>query len=417
VRRARKEPRDWGAEFRAFSERSRRGSVHAPTASFGTSDFGVNTNPKLSDVQARLNSMGASPPLKVDGLGGKLTTAAVVAFQRAHGLAPDGSLGPLTLNALGFHGATGLASGGTPPRGTFVPIKVSGPSSVIPGMRAVVVDNIPPLFSLWEGERLRYMYTDKYGLVTTGTGNLIDASRTPGANPVGPALALPWKHPDGTLASQQEISDAWHVVKNAFPAVQSVNSQSLTTLRLDKADVDKLVLKQVAANHGALQSIFPGYTSWPSDAQMAAHSLSWAWGPGFAHVWDTLGLGPLGTTFKSAVNKSPPDFVTAASAAKQAGDHEVQVKGNTGMAPRNAAQDTMFANAAGVVAKGGDPNSFFYPEGFTLVKAAVGGGALLILGGIGFGLWYLLSSSSPRQAARLPSSSPAASSPTPAAST
>jgi len=393
-------PRDWGAEFRAFSEKgAAKARVRQVTASFGASvpptDFGAGGNPTLLTVQAKLNSLGASPPLVTDGAGGPKTTAAIVAFQRAHGLQPDGSLGPITLAAMGFQGATGVA--GAPSHGTFVPVPASGPSP-IPGLRAVVVANIPPLFALWEGERLPFMYTDKKGFVTTGTGNLIDAS--PGPSPSAPALALPWKHPDGSLVPPAEVQAAWQVVKNAWPGVQSNASQALTTIRLDKADVDKLVLKQVAANHNVLTATLPGYTAAPADAQMAVHSASWAWGAGFPHVWDGLGLGPLGTQFKSAF--AARDYRAAAAAAKQAGDYEVTHNKNTGMAPRNAAQDAMFANAADAVSKGGSFDALFYPEGFTLVKAAVGGGALLLLAGIGFGAWYLLSSGSPRQAARLP---------------
>lgn len=41
-----------------------------------------------------------SEPAKVDGVFGKLTEAAVKAFQERHGLAPDGIVGPLTWRAL-----------------------------------------------------------------------------------------------------------------------------------------------------------------------------------------------------------------------------------------------------------------------------------------------------------------------------
>jgi hypothetical protein len=393
VPRARKE-RDWGAEFRSFSERGKEKAklrARAQTASFGGS-----TNPSWSDVQSKLNSLGASPPLKVDGSPGQLTTAAVVAFQRSHGLTPDGVPGPATLGAMGFAGAT--AVGGMVSHGTFVPIKATGPSP-IPGLRASVVANLPPLFGQWEGRGLPYMYTDSKGFVTTGTGNLVDSSQSHASNPAAPALALPWKRPDGSLASPSEIQAAWQVVKNAYPGVQSTASQSLTNLRLTQADIDALVLKQVGANQNVLSQVYPNIASWPSDAQMAAHSHSWAWGPGFATVWDKLGLGNLGTQYKQAVSKSPPDFVTAASAARLAGDHEAKV--NPGIVPRNAAQDQMYANAADVVAKKGDYDSFFFPFEVTAAKVAIGIGGILLLGGAGFGLWYLLGSGSPRQAARL----------------
>jgi hypothetical protein len=51
-------------------------------------------------VQIRLNTLGY--PLVVDGDFGPRTSAAVKAFQSAHGLVPDGIVGPLTYKALFF---------------------------------------------------------------------------------------------------------------------------------------------------------------------------------------------------------------------------------------------------------------------------------------------------------------------------
>lgn len=64
----------------------------------------------IADIQARLNALGAQPPLVVDGLAGPKTTAAIVAFQSAKGLAPDGKIGPLTLAALGLSTAPTVAA-------------------------------------------------------------------------------------------------------------------------------------------------------------------------------------------------------------------------------------------------------------------------------------------------------------------
>jgi lysozyme family protein len=50
--------------------------------------------------QTTLNRLDADPPLVVDGNYGRHTRRAVTAFQAAHGLAPDGLAGPLTLSAL-----------------------------------------------------------------------------------------------------------------------------------------------------------------------------------------------------------------------------------------------------------------------------------------------------------------------------
>jgi len=56
--------------------------------------------PEVLAVQRRLNEMGAG--LMLDGVFGTGTRAAVTAFQGAHGLRPDGVIGPATLTALGL---------------------------------------------------------------------------------------------------------------------------------------------------------------------------------------------------------------------------------------------------------------------------------------------------------------------------
>jgi hypothetical protein len=56
------------------------------------------TGKRVSDLQARLNALGAN--LKVDGIFGPKTLAAVKAFQRSHGLVVDGLVGPKTTAAL-----------------------------------------------------------------------------------------------------------------------------------------------------------------------------------------------------------------------------------------------------------------------------------------------------------------------------
>jgi len=60
---------------------------------------GMN-GPSIRQAQERLNARGANPRLATDGIFGSLTEAAVIAFQRAHNLTPDGIIGPLTWNAL-----------------------------------------------------------------------------------------------------------------------------------------------------------------------------------------------------------------------------------------------------------------------------------------------------------------------------
>jgi len=46
--------------------------------------------PSITQVQKRLNELGANPRLAIDGMFGTMTEAAVKAFQKANGLNPDG---------------------------------------------------------------------------------------------------------------------------------------------------------------------------------------------------------------------------------------------------------------------------------------------------------------------------------------
>lgn len=57
-------------------------------------------NANIAAIQSRLNSLGANPPLAVDGISGPKTLAAIKAFQSANGITPDGIVGPITQAAL-----------------------------------------------------------------------------------------------------------------------------------------------------------------------------------------------------------------------------------------------------------------------------------------------------------------------------
>jgi peptidoglycan hydrolase-like protein with peptidoglycan-binding domain len=81
----------------------------------GTGEHGK----RVSDLQSRLNALGFKPPLKVDGIFGPKTLAAVRAFQRSHGLKVDGLVGPKTTAALRTrHPAAKHAPAHTAPHGT-----------------------------------------------------------------------------------------------------------------------------------------------------------------------------------------------------------------------------------------------------------------------------------------------------------
>jgi peptidoglycan hydrolase-like protein with peptidoglycan-binding domain len=108
--------------------------------------FGVD----YSAIQAKLNEKGANPPLVVDGSWGTKSKAALVAYQKAHGLVADGIPGPITLGSLGL-------SDNTPVPATPV---TQPPSSILPP--GEVPNKLTPLTAAQAAHAL----SDGYLLVT-----------------------------------------------------------------------------------------------------------------------------------------------------------------------------------------------------------------------------------------------------------
>jgi peptidoglycan hydrolase-like protein with peptidoglycan-binding domain len=106
-----------GGQFAAASGSSSKGAKGKDTRPTPTNQHPVGrgeTGKRVSDLQERLNAGGFKPPLKVDGIFGPKTLAAVRAFQKAHGLKVDGLVGPLTTAALrGKHTPAHTAPHGT----------------------------------------------------------------------------------------------------------------------------------------------------------------------------------------------------------------------------------------------------------------------------------------------------------------
>ncbi len=167
--------------------------------------------------------------------------------------------------------------------------------------------------------RLPFMYLDRKGLVTTGVGNLIDS---PAA-----ALTLPWARPDGLPASRVDIENAWHKVKGR----QDWRDRGgrafgpLTTIRLSDAAIDGLVFRKLAENERAARERFPGYDTWPADAQLAILSMAWAAG---AHVFARFP--------KMCRALHGGDFEVAAAECELSG---------VGVEPRNEANRILLLNA------------------------------------------------------------------------
>jgi hypothetical protein len=291
----------------------------------------------VKKVQQAINAAGYSPQLAVDGSYGPLTKAGVQWLQSQKGLTADGVIGPATLAVLGIAAPAGGASGGAPLARANVP--------PIAGLRDVVGQVFGAFSTKFEGFT-PYLYADSKGYVTTGIGNKVD--------PIGAALALPWKRSDGSPASQQEITDAWNAVKNAYPGVQSTASQSLTSIRLDHDGIAQLVNGTLANFVGTLRKEYPNFDQLPAAAQLALASLAWAWGPAFATVHTTL----FGQPFIDAITSQ--DFQRASDIMMAGSAHEESI--NAGIIPRNKANRELFAEAANVVAASGDFDSLSWPS-------------------------------------------------------
>lgn len=96
------------------------------------------------DVQAALLSLGYDPG-PVDGLPGKKTTAAVIAFQKAAGLYPDGIAGPKTWLALEAGRANDNAAAPAPARQAMSAIGIA----VLIGREACKLTAYPDTKGIW----------------------------------------------------------------------------------------------------------------------------------------------------------------------------------------------------------------------------------------------------------------------------
>lgn len=206
-------------------------------------------------------------------------------------------------------------------------------------MRASVAQAFRAFNRRFEGE-IAWMYPDIKGLITTGVGNLID--------PLDQATGLPWRRiADGQLAAPEEVVAEWQRMK-ADPALPRSGAQAAkgrATLELSPEAIGDLVERRLAADLAVIraQPDFSGFDRWPSDAQLALLSMAWAQGPGFQH-WPR---------FRAAC--AAGDFAAAAAECR------LDERGNPGLAPRNAANETLFRNAAAVVAAGTDRDALIYP--------------------------------------------------------
>jgi hypothetical protein len=125
-----------------------------------------------------------------------------------------------------------------------------------------------------------HMYRDRLGYVTWGIGIKDD----PG--PTKKTINQPWVKGNGYLASGVEVEAEWKRIK-AGPLYAS-NAAKIATMHLPKADRDEAFWDIADGMEGAILRQFPGWATWPADAQLAALSMAWNFGPNLTGEWPTL---------------------------------------------------------------------------------------------------------------------------------
>jgi hypothetical protein len=201
--------------------------------------------------------------------------------------------------------------------------------------------------------RVQWMYLDVKGFVSTGVGNLIDASRTALTEPTDAertkshqiARALPWQiGEDGELASDTDIDAEWDLVKSRMDMAKQGGGafKGITTLRLSDEAIDELVFSKLDEMEGVLKSRgpFTDFDTWPADAQLGLLSMSWGMGPKFNFP-----------KFQAAV--ASRDWTTAAA--------ECRFNPEIGtIVERNDRDQQLFRNAATVEDGGLDPEVLLF---------------------------------------------------------
>jgi GH24 family phage-related lysozyme (muramidase) len=190
--------------------------------------------------------------------------------------------------------------------------------------------------------RCRHLYADAKGLITTGVGNLVD--------PVNLALALPWRRPDGELATDAEVIAAWKRVKrDANPRAGGGTHARLTSIRLEDADVDRLIERKLDEVDAQLARLLPAWESWPADGELAL--ISWAWAAGAAAKYPKM---------LAALKRL--DFAAAADEVKVWSIANDGTKSEPGtLKDRNRHNRNLLRNAAAVVVGDLDPTVLHWP--------------------------------------------------------
>lgn len=217
-----------------------------------------------------------------------------------------------------------------------------------PAMKDAVRSFWIPFNTPLEG-RVHYMYCDWKGWVSTGVGNLIDATKNamaaPSAEEREASLALAnqyrWTTPAGDLAGPDLVANDWDAVKAQLGlAAQGHRAyKQFAKLELTDEEIDRMVFVKLDQMETYLKSRdeFKGFEEWPADAQLALLSMSWGMGPAFKFP-----------RFQNYVANA--DWTGAASECKfQPDQGTIKI--------RNLLNAQSFRNAARVKDEGHDPSA------------------------------------------------------------
>lgn len=228
-------------------------------------------------------------------------------------------------------------------------------------MRPSVRKAFRPFTAEFEGV-CNFAYLDNaspHGLVTTGIGNLIDAS--PSAAPWRPTLRLPWKRKDGTPASDAEKIQDWERVKGkqAWKAKGGGIYATISQLRLTWEDVDTLVFQKLDEHDAIMRQRFPAFEEWCGDLQLLVHSIAWACGAWFEFpklVYALRDLDLETALLECHINENGKDRIPGTA------------DDNRGLRPRNVANKILVKNADRVRALRLDPETVHYPANLAALE-------------------------------------------------
>lgn len=202
--------------------------------------------------------------------------------------------------------------------------------------------------------RLRFMYLDVKGLVTTGLGNLIDATGPPPLRPPtdsertashAQARQLLWLTGDGGTATPDQVDAEWDQIKGRLDQARFGGGtfEPFATLFLSDDEIDRIVFDKLNQMEGTLKSRSPfaDFDNFPADAQLGLLSMSWGMGPKFNF--------PKFQAFVAA-----GEWTSAAT--------ECRFQPDTGtITVRNDRDQLLFRNATAIIDNGLDPEALVWP--------------------------------------------------------